>query len=437
MQMFQRQQWSLFALGLSTLALICLTGCPPEPPNQLPVANAGADQTVQAGTNVTLNGSGSTDPDGDPLAFQWTQTGGDAVVLSNGTAANATFLAPNAATTLTFELRVSDNLGSDTDTTTVTVTTTPPPANTPKLYVANFAFNSVTAYNVSNPNAVNGNIAPTANLAGAQTLLTLPIDLVPDANGALLVLSTAAPKITSYGSAQNLALINGNVAPARNVQGAATQLVNPVSLALSRTNDLLFVADAVGGGAIRVFAGASTNAFNGNLAPVRNILSIDLVNPRGINFGANDELYVANLGNNTVAVFANASNLNGQVRATRVLQSALFAGIVDVFIDANDTLYTVSGPAGGNRVNVFANAATLNGPVTPDVTLTVLGAVQLNGVTVDGAGNGYISDPNAGPSGAIYGYDNIATRNGTIAPDRTLTGENTLLGGPAAVFLSQ
>lgn len=122
--MFQRQQWSLFALGLSTLALICLTGCPPEPPNQLPVANAGADQTVQAGTNVTLNGSGSTDPDGDPLAFQWTQTGGDAVVLSNGTAANATFLAPNAATTLTFELRVSDNLGSDTDTTTVTVTTT-------------------------------------------------------------------------------------------------------------------------------------------------------------------------------------------------------------------------------------------------------------------------------------------------------------------------
>ncbi|MBP9026394.1 MAG: hypothetical protein KBH81_09660, partial [Phycisphaerae bacterium] len=67
----------------------------------------------------------------------------------------------------------------------------------------------------------------------------------------------------------------------------------------------------------------------------------------------------------------------------------------------------------------------------------VLGAVQLNGVTVDGAGNGYISDPNAGPSGAIYGYDNIATRNGTIAPDRTLTGENTLLGGPAAVFLSQ
>jgi hypothetical protein len=58
----------------------------------------------------------------------------------------------------------------------------------------------------------------------------------------------------------------------------------------------------------------------------------------------------------------------------------------------------------------------------------------LTAIAVDANGVGYIVDNTLN---AVYSYDNIATRNGTIAPDRTLQGAATQLNGPIRVFLSQ
>jgi len=91
-----------------------------------PTAVAGADQVVSASDIVTLNGTFSSDSDGTITAYQWTQTGGTPVTLNNANAAVATFTAPAAPATLTFELEVTDNdAATGTDSITVRVNAAP------------------------------------------------------------------------------------------------------------------------------------------------------------------------------------------------------------------------------------------------------------------------------------------------------------------------
>lgn len=91
-------------------------------PNRAPNANAGTNQMVNENALVTLDGSGSTDPDSDVITYQWTVPSG--ISLSSVTAAKPTFTAPDVASdqTFTFGLTVNDGkVNSSVSEVTVTV----------------------------------------------------------------------------------------------------------------------------------------------------------------------------------------------------------------------------------------------------------------------------------------------------------------------------
>ncbi|MBU5636528.1 HYR domain-containing protein [Geomonas sp. Red69] len=81
--------------------------------NQAPIAAISVTPSaVYEGSQVTLDGSGSSDPDGNPLSYSWSQLSGPAVTLTTA-GAGATFSAPSDVpfpngTSLSFRLTVSD-----------------------------------------------------------------------------------------------------------------------------------------------------------------------------------------------------------------------------------------------------------------------------------------------------------------------------------------
>jgi hypothetical protein len=88
-----------------------------------PIAEAGPDRGVPSGADVILDASASSDPNGDPLSFLWTQVSGPAVTIFHPEAPVAAFKAPvlSRAGLLVFQVQVSDRHGAATDTVTIKV----------------------------------------------------------------------------------------------------------------------------------------------------------------------------------------------------------------------------------------------------------------------------------------------------------------------------
>ena len=97
-----------------------------EVPNQPPVANAGSDQTVRIGQPVSLDGTGSTDPDNNiPISYAWSfvsRPAGSAATLLNDNTSLASFT-PDAVGDFIVQLVVTDSRGAVSQPARVTVST--------------------------------------------------------------------------------------------------------------------------------------------------------------------------------------------------------------------------------------------------------------------------------------------------------------------------
>ena len=106
-------------LMANALTFVSDTGSPP-------VAHAGGPYSVAEGTALALNGSGTTDPDGDITTYEWDCTNDGSYDVSSSTPTGSTCTYSDNGS-YTIGLRVTDALGyQDTATSTVTVSNVAP-----------------------------------------------------------------------------------------------------------------------------------------------------------------------------------------------------------------------------------------------------------------------------------------------------------------------
>lgn len=135
-----------------------------------------------------------------------------------------------------------------------------------RLYVADTSGNVIDR--LEGASLQNGLAVVAASISGAATGLARPQGLALDSAGRLIVSNAAGPGITIYASA---ATANGNVAPSATIAGSATLLAGPDQIVLNpgQNNGELYVADTLAG-AILIYG--NLVAVNGNVAPARSIL---------------------------------------------------------------------------------------------------------------------------------------------------------------------
>ena len=164
--------------------------------NAAPVANPGAAQSVTTGTLVTLNGSASSDANGDALTYAWTLASkptGSVASLTGSASVLSTFTADLAGTYVASLIVNDGKMNSPPKTITVTATA---PSTTP----ANSApvANPGAAQNVTTGALVTLNGAASSDVDGDTLSYAWTLTANPTGSKAVLANSTsAAPTFTA------------------------------------------------------------------------------------------------------------------------------------------------------------------------------------------------------------------------------------------------
>ena len=316
--------------------------------------------------------------------------------------------------------------GGGTPTPTPSPTPTPNPAATGKLYVSNSGGDSILRFD--NAFTANGDAPPAATITGAATTLKSPSFMTLDAAADRLYVANTGDLSVVIFDGVSTKTGTVNLAPTRSIFGTASGLLQPIDVALDKGRDMLYVADDVD---IFVFNSASAATTNGNVAFSRDISPGFVVAAIFID-STNNRLFAVDQAADAIAIFDNASTLNGPVKATRVVQGVAthLAVPSGVTVDGAGRLI-VSNVGNGTStipptITIYANAATVDANAAPvaEITGSNTGMVTPDQIVVDKTGNGtlYNADPGAARI-AIFGGLNTANNN--IGPTRSIKGPST------------
>lgn len=316
--------------------------------NLPPVARPGADQTVAFGSLVRLDGSASSDPNGDALSFQWSlssRPAGSTAFLPNRTAPNIELTA-DVIGLYVLSLVVSDGRGASAGA-TVTITATEPVAALAAgsgLFVQSAAELPFVGINAS---------TGATQRQAASCALHSAADLMPD--GVVLAASAAQSSLTQVDVATGRCITLFRVAePMAAIAVSASGVVHLLSVASTSGARQLYRYGADG-------ALLSRQAVSGTatVAGVPNLTA-----PEGMDFAPDGSLYVSQGG----AVWQlDPSTGVGTLRATGVLTSG------DFDIDATGLLRSIQG--GQLRV-------VRTGDWALDSSLVILGPTLTGGAVV-------------------------------------------------------
>jgi hypothetical protein len=132
-----------------------------------------------------------------------------------------------------------------------------------RMFLVDGTGNAINVYDSAS--TLNHVASPNRAISGSQTQLSAPAGLQLDALGRLVVSNLAGKAITIYA---NAATASGNISPTASMSGSSTQLAGPTQIAVTTSNNTLFVADGI---AASVLIFANLNTTSGNATPTKAI----------------------------------------------------------------------------------------------------------------------------------------------------------------------
>jgi sugar lactone lactonase YvrE len=316
-----------------------------------------------------------------------------------------------------------------------------------RIYSTNSTTNTVAIY----PPNSNGNTPPIAVIGGSDTQLADPRGIALDAGGNIYVLNGFGSIEVFPPLGTNTGILNE--APTADIAGSNTLLdYFPTGIAVDPLGNI-YVANSAGGpivpgegldvGMLTVFSAGS----NGDVPPVAAITgaATGLAYPSGVAVDSDGNIYVANqytantsgpLGDDSsITIYSAGSNGNAAPIAIIAGANADLANLSGIALDSSRNLYvTASTTDVGPHVNVYR--AGSSGNAFPSAV--IMGApTQLEGpgIAADSAGNVYVSNLRGGTDqlGSITVYP--PGSSGDVVPAATITSNLTGLNNASGLAL--